>query len=251
MKKKNSEIEDDNPNKDYEKLRDELFKYRIEINAFQRSIKTIIACVTLVIAILSYFGYDKIDSVVNKIEQQTNKRLASTDSILSQIDTHYLDSLTLLVEERTALYENALKELERGMEANKELLNVVISNMNYNKRTTRDIKSFTVDNGVGLFDIIQYADELRSGELGECYVVLNDDVVISDDNVFLVEILPKGRNVLVYYQFFEINGRYNKFNYSFSKFEQYDDYILRVALIKKTKSGYVGYCRYNPIRMKK
>ena len=43
----------------FEKLRDELFNYRIEIQSYKRSMRMLIACVSVVVALLGFMGYDR------------------------------------------------------------------------------------------------------------------------------------------------------------------------------------------------
>ena len=233
----------------YEKLRDELFHYRIEILSFKKTIKTIVACVSIVLAILGYFGYDKIDSLVKEIEIQTNTRLAKTDSLLSKVDTHYLDSLTALVNERTALYEEACTQLEKGMEANRDLFRVIISNMDYNVRSNKKIESYFGESGGDLFDVVFYSNPVKANSKSDCYAVMSDNVVLNEDDVFLTIVRPKGRRIAIYYQLFEIKGKYNKLPFVVDKYEQYQEYELEVILVKKKGTKCIGYSQTFPITM--
>lgn len=243
----------------YEKLREELFQYRVEISSYKKSMKYLIGCVSVVIAVLAFFGYDKIDTIIKGIERQTNQRLAKTDSLLSTIDIYYLDSLKAVVSEKTHSYEEAIAALERGTQANQELFRIMIENMSYNTRIENSFTSFNVADsqpsyigkeGIGFFDIVYYTGELNDGGEGECYVVLEDGLERDDSDFFLVEVLPNGRNVAIFYQCFKIQGKYNKIPFVIHRFENYSDYRLRVIYIKQSEKNNIGYSLQRPVKIK-
>ena len=232
MAKKNSDKPVLEKNDSIEKMRDELFQYRVEICSYKRSINILITCVTVVIAVLGFFGYDKIDSVAEKIEERASNRLSVTDSILARIDTHFLDSITNLIDQTTIVYENALLSLEKGIQYNTDYKQL-ISKQPYNKRKEEFVGSYTHRNATNVFDLVYYTDSIHSGNVGECFVVMRNDYDFSQEDLFLVEILPRGNNHTVYYQTFEVKQDYNKFYYQFDKAGSYNEYELVVVLLKK------------------
>jgi amino acid permease len=66
------------------KLRDELFEYRIDIKAYKRSLNAIIAAGTILISVIAFFGYSKIENIEKTIMNRANERLAITDSLLKK-----------------------------------------------------------------------------------------------------------------------------------------------------------------------
>lgn len=250
MTKKKHPNEEPRDNESCEKLRDELFQYRVEIQSYKRSMNTLWACVSVVVAILGFFGYNRVESLLEKVEESANERLSKTDSILTKIDTQFLDSITTAVAEKTEEYENAIAALEKGMRVNKELYKKLISGMPYNKRVDDAFHSYVERDAVNLFDVIFYDDKYVSDKTGECYVVMGDEYKKEKNDLLLVEVKPNNRHVIVYYQAFEVQNNYNRLHYSFSQFEKYKEYTLIVVLIRKQGKDYLGYTVKKPVVIK-
>lgn len=228
-------------NESYEKLRDELFNYRVEIQSYKRSMSTLWACVPIIVAIFGFFGYNRVESLLEDVEKNAYDRLSKTDSLLSRIDAHFLDSLMSCVEERTVAYEEAIAALEKGTRVNNELYKKLISGLPYNTRREDPINPFVIKDATNLFDIVFYSDNYSYGETGECYIVMGDEYVKDKDDLFLVQITPMDRNVAVYFQTFEIQNNYNKLYFKFGKFQQYNDYLLTVVLLRRNGKETLGY----------
>lgn len=247
MKKKESIENTPQDSSKIEKLRDDLFQYRVEIQSYKRSMNILSACVSIVIALLGFFGYNKVESLLDKVEQGANERLAKTDELLDKIDTHYLDSLKLTVEERTLAYEQAISALEKGTRVNNELYKKLITGLPYNKRSEVKYDSYILRDATNIFDVVFYSDKYSLGQTGECYIVMGDEFVKEKYDVLLVEVLPKQRNVAIYYQMFEVYSNYNKLHFKFGRFEQYKDYELAVILLRKKGKDVIGYMQKKPI----
>jgi hypothetical protein len=228
-------------NSSYEKLRDELFHYRIEIQSYKRSMGMLAVCVSIVLAVIGFFGYNKVDSIVEEVKRSANERLSRSDSILAKIDTRFLDSITTVVQERTVLYEKAVDALEKGTRVNNELFRKLIAGLPYNKRAVAKTTKHYLSDATNLFDVVYYTDSYKSNEEGVCYIVMGDEYKQESDDVFLVEILPENRNVAVFYQTFEVQRNYNKLHFSFSQFETYKDYQLKVVLLRNQGDKAAGY----------
>lgn len=225
----------------YEKLRDELFEYRVDIKSYKRSMNTLIATVPVVMTILGFFGYNRVEGLLENMEARANARLAKTDSLLAMVDTRYLDSLKEVVNERTLLYEEAIAALERGTRVNNEIYKKLIESLPYNKRLEAQYDMYYSKDAFNLFDIVYYSEEYGFNKTGECYIVMGDEYVKEPDDVFLVEVLPRERNVALYYQLFEVHDNYNRLFYKFNKFEKYNEYVLRVVLLRKHGKDRYGY----------
>ena len=241
MSKKKQPTEESKDSEQYEKLRDELFQYRVEIQSYKRSMNTLWVCASVVLAILGFFGYNRVENLLEKVERNANERLSKTDDILAKIDTRFLDSITTVVAERTEAYEEAIAALEKGMRVNLELYKKLISGLPYNKKVENGYHSYIVSDAINLFDIVFYSERCLPDETGECYVVMGDEYKKEKDDLFLVEVLPKNRNVAVYMQTFEVLDNYNKLYFTFSQFEKVKEYQLKVYLLRKTRKGYTGY----------
>lgn len=234
----------------YEKLRDELFQYRVEIQSYKRSMRTLWACVSIVIAVLGFFGYNRIETLLGKVESNANARLARTDSLLMKVDTHFLDSVRTVVEERTASYEEAIAALENGTRVNNELYRKLISALPFNKRKEKDVGVYSVENAINIFDIVYYTESYRVGRDGDCYVVMGDEFIKEKDDILLIIVEPINRNIAVFYQTFEVLDKYNKLYFCFDKYEKYEDYTLSAILLRRRGHDYVGYSLSRLITLK-
>ena len=117
---------------------------------------TLWACVSVVVALLGFFGYNRVEALLDRVEKSANERLSKTDSLLVRIDSHFLDSLMTVVDERTTAYHDAIAALEKGARVNNELYKKLISGLPYNKRDATSIKSYIRDDATSLFDIVYY-----------------------------------------------------------------------------------------------
>ncbi len=233
-----------------EKLRDELFQYRVEIQSYKRSIRMLCVCVSVVVAILGYFGYDRVDVIVERVEQKANARLAKTDELLAKIDTRYLDSLQSTVEERSRAYEAAISALEKGTRVNDELYKKLISGLPYNKRVEGGVAGYVKSLATNIFDLVYYTPDYSYGKTGECYIIMSDEYTYDKSDVFLVAVFPKNRRLAVYHQAFVVHENYNKLHFSFDRYENYDEYTLEIVLLQKNKKETIGYTLSTPMRIK-
>lgn len=249
VKKKEKNIEENSckSRNEYEKLREELFEYRVDIKSYKNSMNTLWICVTVVIAILGFLGYDKLETLLNRVEDSANERLARTDSLLSKVDTHFLDSLTTLVNEKTVAYEATVNALERGTRVNNNMIKSLIGGLPFNKRYDVEHTPYIETDATNLFDIIYYTDNYEYGETGVCYVLMGEEYVKKKGDILLVKVRPDNRNIVVYYQTFETFDNYNKLHYSFGRFEQANKYILEVVLIRNRDGKFMGYTQKKSI----
>ncbi len=252
MTKKGCKAKDEDlkDNESYEKLRDELFQYRVDIQAYKRSMNMVWACVSVVVAILGFFGYNRVESLLDKVEHNANVRLSQTDELLAKVDMSFLDSLRTIVEQRTKSYEEAISALEKGTRVNNDLYKKLFDGLPYNKRVDNSYDAYYPSDATNVFDIIYYTKSYTLGKDGDCYVVMGEEYNYEVDDVFLVEVMPKDRNMAIYYQEFEVHNNYNKLHFTFRKHEQYKEYTLYVILLRKKGDILNGYRMVVPINIK-
>lgn len=240
VKTKKEEAERSNVDS-YEKLRNELFDYRVEIQSFKHSIKMLCACVSVVLALLGFFGYNHIESILDKVESNANSRLATTDALLAKVNTEVLDSLMLEVEKKTASYSTAISALEKGTRVNNELYKKLIDGLPFNNSIENKYDPYILKDVNNLFDIVYYSSDYSAGKKGECYVVMGEKYIKEKEDVLLVSIETKDRNRSLFYQYFEVQSNYNKLYFRFSKFNDDTDYYLRIILLRKNGTETYGY----------
>lgn len=249
-KKTTKSVTEDVGPSSYEKLRDEVFQYRVETKAQLKSFRYLVSFATVLIALLAFFGYDKIDRVIDKIEERTNSRLANTDSLLSLIDTRYLDSLTSAVSQRTAIYEKALTELERGTKVSQEYFRVIGNSLPYNKESEIKIDSYFNDNRINVIDVVRYSEILHDREIGDCIVSIRDDVDINEGDVLEVKVFPKGRRIVMFSQFYKVNKPLNRLPFRITRYNDYQDYTLLVSYYSLQDNQYRAYIIEKSFKLK-
>lgn len=244
---KNPEVHTADAGSQYEKLRDELFQYRVEIQSFKHSMKTIWISITIGFALLGFLGYGQVEALLDRVEKKANDRLSKTDSLLAKVDTHYLDSLIAVVNEKTIAYEASVAALEKGTRVNNNMIKSLIRGIPYNKRFDVEHTPYLETDATNMFDIIYYTDDYTYGETGDCYVVMGEEYKKEEGDIFLVEVKVENRRVAVFYQTFEAFENYNKLHYSFGNYEQATRYSLVIALIRKRGKEFIGYTQTKPI----
>lgn len=248
--RKSNEEENLRNNDSYEKLRDELFHYRVDIQAYKRSMNMLWACVSIIVAIFGFFGYNRVEALLDKVEQNANERLSQTDELLAKVDMNFLDSLRTIVEQRAKSYEEAIAALENGTRVNNDLYKKLFDGLPYNKRVDNSYDAYYPSDATNIFDIIYYTESYTLGKDGDCYVIMGEEYNYEVDDVFLVEVMPKDRNMAIYYQKFEVHNNYNKLHFNFKKHEQYQEYTLDVILLRKKGDILNGYRMVVPINIK-
>ena len=232
----------------FDKLRDELFQYRVEIQTYKRTMTILWTSISIIVAILGFFGYNRFEALLERVEQNANERLSKSDSLLSKVNTYSIDSLNKVVLEKTKALEAAISALEKGTRVNNELYKKLISGLPYNKRAEapNDIH-FKVNSVKDEFDIVYYSERYSFGEIGECYVIMGDNFFKERTDIFLVQVYPLHWFIPVFSQVFEVQSNYNRLCFSFSQTEQIKDYEIAVVLVRKQGDKIVGYRMNKPI----
>lgn len=249
-KEKNIEAHTEESSTQYEKLRDELFQYRVEIQSFKHSMRTIWISITVGFTLFGFLGYGKVEALLDRVETKANERLSKTDSLLAKVDTQYLDSLIAVVNEKTLAYEASVAALEKGTLVNNNLMKSIIKDIPYNKRFDVKHTPYFETDATNMFNVIYYTDNYAYGETGDCYVVMGEEYKKEEGDVFLVEIKVENRNIAVFYQTFEAFENYNKLHYSFGDHKHGSRYLLVIALIRKRGTDFIGYTQTKPIVVK-
>ena len=250
MAKKNDNLSKEinsETNASLEKIREDLFQYRVEIQSYKRSMKMLERCVCVVLAILGFAGYKTLADLIKSLEERANARLEKTDALLAKVDMRSIDSLMAIVKERTIAYEAAIDALDNGTRINNELYKKLISGLPYNRSVENTYPQYVGHPSNNLFDIVYYDSEYQFGKTGECYVVMGDEYIKEKSDMLLIRIIPKGRGVAVVYQTYEVHSNYNRLSFSFNKFEDYKEYELSVILLRKHNGSSDGYAISKPL----
>ena len=246
-RKETNEKEESN----YEKLRDELFDYRVTIKTYIKNLNTIIISGTIIFALLAFFGYDKIENIERIIITKVDKRLAITDSILSKIDQRTIDSLNILLTEKELELKKTIENFEKTISRNNELELNLLKNLVENKRIESKNVSRHIEPNTDVFDIREFKTDFNINELGYIYLVVRDGFELDESCFINLSLYPKNRNILLQDKYYSIDSKFNKLSFVLNeKFEKYTVYTLEISLFKKEGKSYKEYKRKIDINLK-
>ncbi|MCD4663979.1 MAG: hypothetical protein K8R68_01835 [Bacteroidales bacterium] len=224
-----------------EKLREELFEIRVDVQVYKRSFKILVTSVVIITAIIAYFGYDKIDTIQKDILKKANQRLAQTDSLLSNIDQSKLDTLNIKLSKKVKEYELTLANFDLVLQSNKELENKLFATLNTNKRVEYPLKSLYQHSPEDFFKLKKFPNVFKPNEKLDLFLSFSDSFELSSAEVLKLEI-TKTKNDQLYQvkdYSFEVQQRLNKLSITLDIAK--GKYILDVGFIKKDKEKYHFY----------
>jgi len=229
-------------NNSYEKLREELFSYRVDIKAYMKSLNIIIISGTIILSLLAFFGYNKIENIQKIALEKVERRLAITDSLLAKIDQNKIDSLKSLLDKKEKEFQNTIKRFDEIIIKNKELENKLLLSLSVNPKINPNINSYISEQQVDFFDIKPFKHQLKIGEQINIFIIFNSKINLDDIEFLGIKLYPKGRNILLQDRYYSINSRLNKIIFRISnKFKNYNNYSLEIGFYKKEKGKYKFY----------
>tara|TARA_B110001450_G_scaffold251786_1_gene272400 strand:- start:639 stop:1424 length:786 start_codon:yes stop_codon:yes gene_type:complete len=239
---KSKESENNSNKSSIDKLREDLFDYRIDIKSYIKNLNTIMISGSIIISVLAFFGYNKIENIEQTILEKANKRLAVTDSILSQIDQQKIDSLNTLIVTKEKEYLQTISNFEKIIFQNKELEMKLLKSLPENDRTESKNDSYIEEYPTDYFEIRPFKTAVADGESVNVYLVFQDNIEFTDKDYISLKIYPKGRNILWQHKDYKINSKLNKLSFGFRKFENYKDYKIEIAFFKMERNNTYRKC---------
>lgn len=232
-----------------EKYREDLFETRVDLKAWKQSIKILSTSVTILIAILAFFGYNKIDTIESTIMNKANARLAKTDSILSEIDEKRIDDLNNKLSEKQREYEITLKNFEDLLVKNKELEDRLLLSLSPNQQIEHKISTYFIEPANSYFEIRQGPTRFKRGDNVDIYLSFQNNFDLSRANYLRLQLLENkenGRLLLDY--FYLVEQRLNKLCFNIDVPQGF--YVLNVGFIstKNTKNTYFRTIRMIEVR---
>lgn len=242
----------DNQSDLFEKLREELFKYRVSIESYKMNINTIIVCATIIISVIAFFGYNKVDGIQEIVIEKTNKRLMKTDSLLAKIDQKKIDSLNTVLVKKEIEFKNTIKNFDIVINSNIELQTKLLSSLADNPIVTHtEIKSYMPEYQSDYFDIRPFKQNIKLGELINIYLIFKENVNLKSIEYIGLKLYPNRRNILLSDKFYQINGKLNKLSFKVGeKFENQTIYRLEIGIYIKTNNTYRYLYSYSNLLIK-
>lgn len=216
--------------KDYEDLRKDITEVRIDYKAWIRTIKIIAFSVTIILAVLTYFGYDKIDSLEKTIIDRTNNRLAQTDSILSKIDEKKINEINQRITDKEKEYSQTLKNFEKIITQNKRIEDNILALLPNNKRTERKLSSYYGSHVDDLFDFRPIENSYKQNSVVNFYLIFKETFDLNNADVISLNLF-RGNYIIKQY-YYVIEQRFNKINLTFDV--EKGDYTIEFGFLSKS-----------------
>lgn len=233
-----------------EKLREELFEYRVDIKSYKGKLNVIIYAGSILLVILAFFGYDKIYNIETTILNRANERLAQTDSILSKIDQPRIDSINQLLLVKEQEYNVVIANFEKIVQQTMDVQSKLLESISENKRTDNRTGRYTEEYPTDVFTIHPFNKELNRDQVEFIYVIFKDDVEFSCEDYLSIALYPKGRRMLLLDKNYAISSKFNKISFGINPFETYKDYELQISYFKKEDQNYRRHYIIENIRLK-
>ncbi len=232
----------------YEKLRDELFDTRVDLKAWITGLKILGSSVTVLLAILAYFGYNKIESIESTILEKANARLAKTDTILSKIDERKIDELNRRLAGKQREYELTLSNFEKVLAKNKELEEKLLRSLPPNERAEHPLREWYVRSPEDYFEVRPFATNLRRKEKQDIYLTFADKFDIKKASLLRLQLTEdKQKGFLVVDYFFKVQQRFNKLTFTVDV--PVGDYILGVGFLSTEDNKDTFYRLDNKVKV--
>ncbi len=216
------ESKEDKPS--YEKLRDELMDTRIDLKAWIRSMKILGVSVSIILFILAFLGYDKIESIEQKI--------------LSKIDEKRLNELNQRIIAKEREFEQTLINFEKVLSKNKELEEKLLASLVSNERVSAPkMDSSLLVPAEDKFQIREFPLTFKKNSKQNLFLTFSDNIDLKNAELLEVAILQK-KSESQYTQyadyFFKVQQKLNKL--SFVVDVDPGNYLLRAGYLVKSKS---------------
>jgi hypothetical protein len=232
----------------YEKLRDELFDTRVDLKAWIRSLKVLGSSVVVLLTILGYFGYNKIESIESTILDKANARLAKTDTILSKIDEKKIDELNRRLGEKQREYEITLSNFEKVLRKNKELEEKLLRSLPPNERAEHPLREWYEKSPEDYFEVRPFGAIFRRKEKQDIYLTFAEKFDLKKASVLrlqLIEDKKNGYQVIDY--FFKVQQRFNKI--TFTPDVDPGNYVLNVGFVTTENNKDTFFRNQNKVKV--
>lgn len=240
MAKKVAKIKDED-NQSIDKLRDELFDYRVDIKSYRKNLNTLAVAGTILLSMLAFFGYNKIENIEETIMQRANERLALTDSLLAKIDQAKIDSLNQLLLSKEQEYNVTIANFERILRQSTDLQKKLLESLPENERTNGKTNSYSEEYPTSIFEINSFNKSLTKDQTEFLYLIFKDNIDFSRDDYISITLYPKGGRIILLDKNYKISSKLNKISYGIPPYENYKEYELQISFFKKEDNRYKRY----------
>jgi len=153
-----------------------------------RNLNTIIIAGTLIISVLAFFGYNKIENIEKIVIDKTNQRLAITDSLLAKIDQKKIDSIKNILIVKEKEYSTIITNFEKTIQQNRELELLFLKSIPENESIKENNVSYSLGNPEGLFEVVINNKKLKSGQKDFVYLIFQEDLDLGPDDFISIKL---------------------------------------------------------------
>ncbi len=227
---------------DIEKLRQELFEVRVDVKSYIKSFKILVTSVLVLLTVVAYFGYDKIDTIQNKILADANSRLAITDSILANIDQTKLDSLNAILKSKEIEYKTTIENFENVLAQNKKLEQKLLKSLEVNETIEYQLSEYFVDSHADYCEIKSFGNKFKKDDFLSIYLIFNQNFNPSNLKFLFLDIV-RVKSDKNYTQIKDLKyksaGKFNKLGMKLNIPK--GKFLLSVGFVKKENDEYTFY----------
>jgi hypothetical protein len=220
-----------------EKLRDELFDTKVDLKSFIRSIKIIVTSVSIIITILAFFGYNKIENIQTQILEQANERVAKVDTLLAKVDENRINIMNAKILATQKNLDSLYNNIGKLIIKNKKLEDMAINTLPPNEQIELSIPQWFENNGDNDFEIRMKTNTNNKKDL---FVIFNDNFDLNKVKCLAVEVSNVlSKNTCLFFNCYKIQGRINKL--SFQQNFAVGSYKLQVGYFTVQNGKYSFY----------
>ena len=216
----------------YDKMQNDIIEIKVDYRSWLRSLKVIGSSIAIILGILAYFGYDKIDTLESTILKQLNSRLAITDSLLSNIDEDKLDKLNIRLEEKEKEYNKTIANIARIIMLNKEIEDKILETLPNNSIIKQKYTTMYQSGNENIFEVKPIKKTYKQNSNEYFYLIFFENYSLENADFVLFQI-QKGNSVLKD-SFNKIESRFNKIELNFNIPK--GKYIIEFGIVTKSNS---------------
>lgn len=186
---------------------------------------------TVVIAILAFFGYEKVDKIEKTILERANQRLEKTDSLLAKIDEKRIDEINQRLIEKEKEYQKTISHFDKLISQSKEIEKRLLDLLPENERTEYPLEAYIVKPPSDLFEIRSFPSKFKVNEKANIFMILSENIDLKKVKVLSIKLMHGDTLIKDYYYKPKVN--LNKMSITFDV--KQGDYRLLVGFFAESK----------------
>lgn len=221
----------------YNPIWQEIVEIKSDYKSWIRSLKVIAIAATLILSILAYFGYDKIDTLEKTVLERTNERLEKTDSLLSKIDDKRIEEINKKIHEKEKEYKQILNSFDEIIIQNRQMQDKILSILPPNKRIEAHVDSYYESDNNDYFEIQPISKSFKQNSKVHLYLIFNENFNLKNAEFICFQLMQGNTANKIYY--YQIEQRFN--NIYFTLDVAKGNYLIQLGYYSKSNNKQTFY----------